>query len=1075
VAIQGQASFDSSQANKLLVTTQNAPGTNGSAINWQSFSIPKGNSTYFQQPNASSTSINRVVTNTPSQLFGTLGSNGNLVLVNQSGITVGAGAVVDTAGFTASSLKMSDADALALRLRFGDGSPSDGTVSVFGNVVARSGDVVLLGSNVATGKDALIQAPNGSTILAAGQQIELTGRGLEGITLQVQSPVESAVNLGTLKGDAVGIFAGTLKHGGLIQATTASLERGKVVLKASGDATVDGAGKIVATGVKGGAVDVLGNRVIVTGQALIDVSGTYAGGTVRIGGDYQGKNADVPNAQYSYFGTDASVKADAIDQGNGGKVIVWADDTTQAHGSISARGGASGGDGGFVETSGHKQLAITGARVTTLAPQGKTGTWLLDPTGITITNGSSPVNVLSGTTALPAITDSEINAALSSNNLIIATADAGDITFDSTANGVVISTGSSPQTLTLTAGQDIVFKGTNPTTFSAPGSTSGLEVVLNASRSVRTDSGAIVTLDGAGSLVGRVRMTLPANKTWDNHGELNINGNADVNLATGAMFKNHSGAVGNIGSTTGFAFLSGSSSPSNNDGIIHNDGMFNVKTDTAFEAEYNQTGSLNIHNATLNLQNAKAISGTIDLAPSLATIPGTLNVTEAHGNTAAFSNLTFANTSSSVNNQTQVNIGGSLGPVNASFHNVVGNNAVLNVNGSAGAFALATIANAASTFYGVNIGADGGLNITNGTLAIAGGNFVVPSTLGTVGDVGILSTGNLTVSSNLTTLGALNLVGGWDGFSTSAPDVGYGGQVNVSGAAAVSSGNNLAVKAGGPISVNGSISSTASGSEVNLTGMGVTVAAGSSVSGLHGVTINAGSGGLFNSGSIHSTKGPISLIADGMGLVGGTITAPGNDSANINNPGSVFLTTINPAGSINIGGYGGTLSLSSADLQTITATNGLVIGGVPANRSSAGFNVGRNNSGGISVNGATNLTGLGGAWGLELMTSGPIAVNAPLSSAGGVSLDGLSVAVTNGSSVTGTHVSITADTMSLSGSAVAAGASGVDLRTYTMGKSISLGAAGSGTLDIADADLQAISSGGVCASVTVAMRQVRCR
>jgi filamentous hemagglutinin family protein len=142
VVIQGQATFNATQANKLLITTQNAPGTNQSAINWQSFSIPVGNTTYFQQPGSTSTSINRVVTNTPTQLFGTLGSNGNLVLVNQSGITVGAGAVVDTAGFTASALNMTEADALAGKLRFGDGSANGGAVSVQGNILARGGDVV---------------------------------------------------------------------------------------------------------------------------------------------------------------------------------------------------------------------------------------------------------------------------------------------------------------------------------------------------------------------------------------------------------------------------------------------------------------------------------------------------------------------------------------------------------------------------------------------------------------------------------------------------------------------------------------------------------------------------------------------------------------------------------------------------------------------------------------------------------------------------------------------------------------------------------------------------------------------
>lgn len=425
VAVAGQATMVTT-GNRLLVTTQNAAGTNHSAINWQSFSIPTGNTTYFQQPNATSTVINRVVTNTPSAIFGTLSSNGNVVLVNQSGIAVGTGAVVDTAGFTASSLRMTDADALAGRMRFGDGAGATTGVSVQGSILARSGDVVLLGAKVDTALDALIQAPNGTTILAAGQQIEITGRGLEGIKLQVQAPTDQAVNLGTLKGEAVGIFAGTLRHSGLIQATRASLEGGKVVLKSSGDAFVEGAGKIVGTGTTGGSVDVLGDRVAVTDQATIDVSGAQGGGNVRVGGDYQGKNPDVQNANFVYFGPQASIKADATDNGNGGRVIVWADDTTRAHGAISARGGAWGGDGGFVETSGKQSLVVADAHVDTRAPLGATGLWLLDPNNIDIVSGAT-FNV----TGSPSFTSpgagtlnvTSLNAALGSTNVSVTAID----------------------------------------------------------------------------------------------------------------------------------------------------------------------------------------------------------------------------------------------------------------------------------------------------------------------------------------------------------------------------------------------------------------------------------------------------------------------------------------------------------------------------------------------------------------------------------------------------------------------------------------------------------------------------
>ncbi|NPC59373.1 two-partner secretion domain-containing protein, partial [Caenimonas soli] len=160
-AIHGQASLSRQGAN-LLVTTQNGAGTSHSAINWQSFSIPGGSTTHFQQPGATSLSINRVVGSNPSAIFGTLSSNGRLVLVNPSGIAVGAGAVVDTAGFTASTLRMSDADALAGRLVFGGDGLASGTLSVDGKILARSGDVVLIAPNVQVGTGALVQSPSGA-------------------------------------------------------------------------------------------------------------------------------------------------------------------------------------------------------------------------------------------------------------------------------------------------------------------------------------------------------------------------------------------------------------------------------------------------------------------------------------------------------------------------------------------------------------------------------------------------------------------------------------------------------------------------------------------------------------------------------------------------------------------------------------------------------------------------------------------------------------------------------------------------------------------------------------------------
>ncbi len=383
-AIHGAATLSRSGAN-LTVTTQNGAGTNHSAINWQSFNVPGGSTTHFAQPTAASTSINRVLGNNPSAIFGTLSSNGRLVLVNPSGIAVGAGAVVDTAGFTASTLRMSDADALAGRMRFGQDGLGGAGLSVQGRVVARGGDVVLIAPQVDTGAQAVVQASGGDTLLVAGQKVELTGRGLEGIHLQLQAPADRALNLGALKGDSVGVFASQLRHSGLVQAQTATVQGGKVLLR--GQVSADVSGSVTAQregGARGGAIHVTADQTNLHPTAVLDASGTGGGGEVLVGGSWQGKGP-LANAQNTIAQAGSVIRADATAQGDGGTVVLWSDGTTRTAARISARGGAQGGNGGRVETSG-KTLVRRGVPDVS-APKGKAGTWLLDPDYILITNG----------------------------------------------------------------------------------------------------------------------------------------------------------------------------------------------------------------------------------------------------------------------------------------------------------------------------------------------------------------------------------------------------------------------------------------------------------------------------------------------------------------------------------------------------------------------------------------------------------------------------------------------------------------------------------------------------------------
>ena len=269
-------------------------------------------------------------------------------------------------------------------------------------------------------------------------------------------------------------------------------------------------------GATGGRVEVLGNHVSLVGT-LINASGVAGGGTVLIGGDFHGANSNVQNATATYVGPDATIKADAIQSGNGGNVAVWADNTTRYYGNISARGGANSGDGGFVEVSGKHYLDFLGV-VNTLAPAGKAGTLLLDPSDITISAGVDAGMTPPGTTSpfTGALATSTLNVttltdALALGNVLVdASAGAAAGTGNITVSTVI--TWSTAQTLELKAGNDVLVSAA----FNAD--TAGAVIKLTAGHDV-TVNGAL-NAHGAGSAI-----TLSAGH--------NVNVNAAL-VATGA-------------------------------------------------------------------------------------------------------------------------------------------------------------------------------------------------------------------------------------------------------------------------------------------------------------------------------------------------------------------------------------------------------------------------------------------------------------------------------------------------------------------------------------------------------------
>ena len=443
----GAASF-TQQGNVFSIT--NTPNT---IINWQSFSVGAGEITRFIQQDANSAVLNRVLGQDPSKILGALQSNGHVFLINPNGIVFGRDARVDVGALTASTLQISDKDFLAGRRNFSAGGKPDARLSNEGAIRStQGGQVFLIAGDVEN--SGIIQAPGGQVVLAAGHAVQLVDSGNPDLHVVVSAPSDRAVNLGQViaAGGKIGIYGALVNQRGRVSADSAVVgANGKVVLRASRDSVLEAGSLTSATGAgKGGEVHVLGERVALAGDARIDASGAAGGGTVLVGGDYQGRNALLPNAKHTVLSKDAAIAADATAGGDGGKVILWSDGATQAHGAISARG-AAGGKGGLVETSGHA-LAISGVRVDTGAVSGKGGTWLLDPDDITIsTAGVNTILPNTGSVLFGAI---PLSTVISPTDFANASA---DVVLQANQNINVNSPMSLPanRSLTMTAGSAI--------------------------------------------------------------------------------------------------------------------------------------------------------------------------------------------------------------------------------------------------------------------------------------------------------------------------------------------------------------------------------------------------------------------------------------------------------------------------------------------------------------------------------------------------------------------------------------------------------------------------------------------
>ena len=391
--------------------------TQRAVINWGSFDVGSKARVDFVQPNASAATLNRVNSASASMIEGAVNANGQVTFVNPNGVVFGQGAEVSTGAIVATTMNVSDADFMAGgdKMKFQGGATGQVINKGKIKVTSLNGYIALMAPQVIN-EGVLVATMSGANAIAlvAGQAVTLTFGAGQLLSVNVDASVINALisnkRLVKTEGGQVIIAANSasdlrssvINNGGVISASAARASGGKVTLvadtivqagtvAANGGLTArssaaPGVANVVAAGANGGQISLQGNSITLAAGSVTSAQGAANGGTVNVGINGQQVPLVAANlARQVSVEQGASVNASSIYIGKGGEINIWSSQQTSIAGTLTATGGALGGDGGMIETSSLGRLNILPtALVNAAAPLGRSGSWLLDPEDLTV-------------------------------------------------------------------------------------------------------------------------------------------------------------------------------------------------------------------------------------------------------------------------------------------------------------------------------------------------------------------------------------------------------------------------------------------------------------------------------------------------------------------------------------------------------------------------------------------------------------------------------------------------------------------------------------------------------------------